>query len=236
MYSMTTSSPLFGGRVGQRLVAVAALAAATGVGSTAAAGTIALDNTAGGTASLRGDMGSLTSTNWNLKVFTVGSSDATISSMAMGFYASSVANYDITWELYAVDGSNDPTGAVLASDTQSQSFTRSAAYYTFATGGDLASYSMQAGQTYGLLFKSNASGPVLSWTQTNAASIYSPGSSGFSFVANRRSTNSGTSFNSNSYYNAWQMETSASSAVVPGPGVAGLAFIGLAGVAGRRRR
>ena len=204
-------------------------------GSASAAVVTALDNTANGTATLAGSLGSLTATNWNLKVFTVGSSNATISSMVMGMYSSTATSYSITWELYAVNDSNNPTGLVLASDTQSRSFSSTSTYYTFTTEGTLASYSMQAGQRYGLLFKSNATGTNLSWTQTSPDTVYSPGSSGFQFVANRRTTNSGGSYSDNSYHNAWQMNVN-TAAAVPGAGLAGLATVGLLGVPRRRRR
>ena len=223
-------------RVRSGLVTAGVIAAAIH-GSASAAVVSALDNTANGTAALQGNLGSLTATNWNLKVFTVGSSNATISSMVMGMYASTASTYSITWELYAVDGSNNPTGSVLASDNQSQSFTtaNASSYYTFTTGGTLASYSMQANQTYGLLFKSAGGTGTLSWTQTSPNQVYLPGSSGFSFVANRRTTNSGGLYTDNGYYNAWQMNVNAASAV-PGAGLAGLAMVGLAGVSRRRRR
>ena len=223
-------------RIRSGLVTAGVIAAAIH-GSASAAVVSALDNTANGTAALLGNLGSLTSSRWNFKVFTVGSSNATISSMVMGMYSTQVTTYNITWELYAVDGSNNPTGSVLASDTQSQSFTNTnvSSYYTFTTGGTLASYSMQANQTYGLLFKSDAATTTLSWTETSAQTVYSPGSSGFSFVANRRTTNSGSSYSDNGYYNAWQMNVNAASAV-PGAGLAGLAMVGLAGVSRRRRR
>jgi len=219
---------------------ICGILAAAMAGSAGAATVTALDNTAGETATLAGSLGSLTSSRWNFKVFTVGSSNATISSMVMGMYSSTASTYNITWELYAVDGSNNPTGSVLASDTQSQSFTsvNASSYYTFTTGGTLASYSMQAGQTYGLLFKSDAATTTLSWTETSAGTVYSPGSpvsSGFTFVANRRTTNSGSSYSDNGYYNAWQLNVNAASAV-PGAGLAGLATVGLAGVSRRRRR
>jgi len=216
---------------------ICGILAAAMAGSAGAATVTALDNTVGETAALAGSLGSLTSSRWNFKVFTVGSSNATISSMVMGMYSSTASTYNITWELYAVDGSNNPTGSVLASDTQSQSFTsvNASSYYTFTTGGTLASYSMQAGQTYGLLFKSDAATTTLSWTETSAGTVYSPGSSGFSFVANRRTTNSGSSYSDNGYYNAWQLNVNAASAV-PGAGLAGLATVGLAGISRRRRR
>lgn len=215
---------------------VAVMAVVMGAGVSQAA-TVALDNTNGGALALAGTMGSMTATNWNLKVFTVGSSNAIISSMVMGMYSTTVSTYNITWELYAVDGSYNPTGSALATDTQSQSFSTglSPAYYTFTTGGTLASYSMQAGQTYGLLFKSDAASSTLSWTAPSPANVYSDATSGFTFLSNRRSTNSGSSFGTNSYLNAWQMNVNGASAV-PGAGLASLATIGLAGVARRRRR
>lgn len=232
-------------RVARRLSACAAavvLTAAWSGGSTATAATVALDNTLNKGRTLSGTAGPLTTTDWNLKVFTVGSSNATISSMVMGLFSYTQATYNITWELYAVDGSNNPDGVALATDTQQRSFTSTgganSVYATFTTGGTLGSYSMQAGQTYGLLFKSDAvGGSSLSWTRANSNTVYSPGSSGFSFVANRRTTDSGDSYSDSTYYNAWQLNVTPSA--VPGAGLAGfagLATVGRAGISRRRRR
>ena len=199
---------------------------------------MALDNTAGGTATLSGLLGSIEVARWNVRVFTVGSSNATISSMKMGMYSSSLATYNITWALYAVDGSNNPTGTALASDTQSVSFTStggpSSALYNFTTGGSLATYSMQAGQKYGLLFKSNAATQTLNWTPTSANTVYSAGSSGFAYVTNRVTSNSGASYSGNSTYNAWSMTVNPASAV-PGTGFAAIAGLGMASMRRRRR-
>ena len=68
---------------------VAVMAVVMGAGVSQAA-TVALDNTNGGALALAGTMGSMTATNWNLKVFTVGSSNAIISSMVMGMYSTTV--------------------------------------------------------------------------------------------------------------------------------------------------
>ena len=198
-----------------------------------AAATVALDNTASG---LSGNSSGLTTTLWRVRVFTVGASNVSISSMKMGLYSTQVTSTSITWELYLVDGSNNPTGSALASDTQSVSFTStggpSSALYNFTTGGTLATFSMQAGQKYGLLFKSNAA--TLNWTPNSGSTVYSPGSSGFAYVANRVTSNSGSSYASNSTYNAWSMSVNAASAV-PGTGLAAIAGLGLASMRRRRR-
>lgn len=198
-----------------------------------------LDNTAGGTATLAGNLGSLTASNWNVRVFTVGGSNVSITQQVMGLYENSNVTRNITWELYAVDGSNNVSGALLASDTQAVTLPggggASSAYYTFNTGGTLANYSLQAAQTYGLLFKSDATSTTLSWTQTSPNTVYAP-SEGFSYVANRRTTNSGSSYSSNTYYNAWSMTTSGVASSVPEP--TSLAMLGLcaAGAAFRSRK
>lgn len=225
---------------GRRSIATgtALLALLVGSGVSQAATVVALDNTAGGTATLSGLLGSIEVARWNVRVFTVGSSNATISSMKMGMYSSSLATYNITWALYAVDGSNNPTGAVLATDTQSQQFTStgggSSAYYVFTTGGTLASYSMQAGQTYALAFKSDATDTSLSWTTPSGNPSYAPGSSGFTYVQSLRTSDNGNTYSVNTFNNAWQMNVSV--AAVPGSGALGIAGLGLAGVARRRRR
>lgn len=202
----------------------------------------ALDNTAGGTATLATSLGSLTTQRWNFKVFTVGASDATISSMVMGLWSSEQTTYNLTWDLYNVDVDNNPTGTVLATDTQSQDFLttggENASYYTFTTGGTLGSYEMTAGETFGLLFRSNAISSSLSWTEPSSGSIYSPGSSGFTFVANRRTTNSGSSYSDNGYYNAWQMNIG-SGGTVPEPSALALLLSGaglLGGTVLRRKK
>lgn len=175
-------------------------------------------------------------------VFTVGASNVSISSMMMGLYSTIQGSYNITWDLYAVDGSNNPTGSVLATDTQSQAFATtggsSSAYYTFTTGGALASYNLLAGQTYGLLFRSDAPSTSLSWTNINPTAVYTPGA-GFTFVASKRSTDFGGSFNSTSFYNAWQMNVTPVSGAVPEPGewaAMGILGAGLTGLVLRKRR
>ena len=201
-----------------------------------AAATIALDNTASG---LAGSSSGLTTSLWRVRVFTVGASNVSISSMKMGLYSTQTATpTSITWELYLVDGSNNPTGTALASDTQSVSFTStggsSSALYNFTTGGTLATFSMQAGQKYGLLFKSNAATQTLNWTPTSANTVYSAGSSGFAYVTNRVTSNSGASYSGNSTYNAWSMTVNPASAV-PGTGLAAIAGLGMASMRRRRR-
>ena len=191
---------------------------------------------------MAGTLGSITISNHNLKVFTVGASNVTISSMMMGLYSNIPSSNNITWNLYAVDGSNNPTGSILATDTQSQAFattgSASKAYYTFTTGGTLASYNLLAGQTYGLLFRSSALSATLSWTTLASPTVYTPGA-GFTFVANRRSTNYGNSFSTSSYYNAWQMNVTPVSGAVPEPGewaAMGILGAGLTGLVLRNRR
>lgn len=200
----------------------------------AAPATVAFDNTGGGTAGLKTSLATMTDATWWFKVFTVGASNATISSMTMGMW-SNTANHDITWELYAVDGSNNPTGSALASDTQSQVFGATGSangdYYQFTTGGTLASFSMQAGQTYGLLFKTDSS--TVNWTETISADNYTAGG-GFTYNGGGRTFNSGTTWSTSTYRNAWSMTVDASA--VPGTGLASLAIIGLVGVSRRRRR
>ena len=201
----------------------------------AAPATVAFDNTGGGTAPLKTSLATMTDETWWFKVFTVGASNATISSMSMGMW-SNTTNHNITWELYDVDGSDNPTGPVLASDTQSQVFgatgSGNVGYYQFTTGGSLASFSMQAGQTYGLLFKTDSSA-FLNWTETVSEATYTEGG-GFTYNGGGRTFDSGNNWSTSNYRNAWSMTVNASA--VPGTGVAGLATVGLAGFARRRRR
>ena len=222
-------------------VATAGIATAVISGQAGADVITAIDNTANGTNNPAQAWKSLTSRNWNFLSFTLGESDASISSMRMALFSTEIRTYDLTWELYAVDSSNNPAGVALATDTQSQSLSAGSsnvAYHEYETGGSLASYTMMAGQTYGLLFKSDTASATLSWTRTGANHQYETGSSGFSFGSFMRTTNSGDSYTSISpttFGLAWQMNvnTQGSSAV---PGIGGVA--GIAGVVllGRRRR
>ena len=222
-------------------VLTVAFVACTIAGSATAGVISAIDNTADGTNNAAQQWKSLTASNWSFISFTVGSSDAVISSMKMALFASTgnAGSYDLTWELYALNSSgDDPSGTALATDTQSQAIDAPSSnvdYYDFTTGGSLASYTMEAGMTYGLLFKSNA-GNTLSWTRTGQSHSYETGSSGFAVNGIRRTTNSGTSYSTlNDFDYAWQMNVeTAGSSVVPGAG--GVAAIAGVGVLGRRRR
>jgi len=218
-----------------RLLACGVVAASIH-GSANAAIVTALDNTGNGSATFSSSNSRISTSEWQLRVFTVGPSTATISSMTMGLYSMTAnTTHAITWELYLVDGSNNPTGPLLATDTQSQLFVGafSAAYYTFTTEGTLGSFEMTAGQTYGLLFKSSTADESLRWSADDGNTVY-VGSGGFSYVANRRTTDSGSAYGDSIVYNAWQMNVSVPSAIPGGTGLAALAC-GAIGLRGRRR-
>lgn len=230
-----------GNRIGPRTpLVLAAMLAFASSGSATAGVVSAIDNTADGTNNAAQAWKSLTATNWTYISFTVGSADVTISSMKMAMFASTgnAGSYDLTWELYATDGLDELSGSALATDTQSQYIDAPSSnvdYYDFTTGGTLGAYTMQAGTTYALLFKSNA-GSTLSWTRTGGNHAYDTGVSGFSVDAIRRTTNSGGTYSLLSDFNyGWQMnvETAGSSVV---PGLSGMATIAGAGLLGRRRR
>lgn len=217
------------------------VALAVNLGSARADVITAIDNTANGSNALSQNWKSISARNWNFLSFTVGQSDATISSMRMALFSSISESYDLTWELYAVDSSHNPSGVALATDTQTQSLSAGSsnvAYYEYTTGGSLASYTMMAGQTYGLLFKSNNASATLTWTRTAANHQYETGSSGFAFGQVQRTTNAGGSYNGlspESFALAWQMNVNTEpSSVVPGAG--GMAAIAGFGLLGRRRR
>lgn len=229
------------------LVVIAAVAGSAATGTASASTITALDNTLAGP--LSGNRATISDTDWVFKTFTVGTSNVRISSMKMGLYSEQAvglsSTFNITWELYTVDGSNNP-GTLLASDTQSQVLAGSGTanpstgsqYYTYATGGTLGSYFMQAGQTYGILVKTDDldANEFFHWTRVDPNTVYSTGTSGFTFGANRRTGTAGSSwFNNTAFYNAWQLNVT-TAAAVPGSGLAAIGALGLAGVARRRRR
>jgi len=173
------------------------------------AGTIVLDNTSDLETSITNNLGSISTTNWNEKVFTTGLIDTQIDTISLALYASTTAgDYTINFKLYEVSSSNGyvPTGTALASVSDVVTLTTSATYYTFDS--IFNSFTLDANTTYGLVVNSTASGTNCSWT--NISSVYT-GSEDFTYVTGLRTTNSGTSWSTSTFYNAMQIT------VVPEP-------------------
>jgi hypothetical protein len=170
---------------------------------------IVLDNTSDLTAPISNNLGSISTTNWNEKVFTTGTEYVTIDTVSLALYANGTAgDYTVNFKLYEVSGGNSyvPTGTALATVSDTVTLTTSAAYYTFDS--IFSGFALSANTTYGIVVSSTASGTNCSWT--NISSVYT-GSKGFSYVTGLRTTNGGTSWYSSSFYNAMQVT------VVPEP-------------------
>ena len=150
--------------------------------------------------------------------------------MKMALYSSSgdVAR-TVTVDLMAVDGSNNPTGSVLTTESFLVNLTSTPAYYDFDLNQTI--WGLNTNTTYALVFRSDATTATTSWTRPTSNNTYST-SFGFTHVGTRRSTNAGTSWSVNSYDNGLQLS------VIPEPSsvgaLAGFAVIGLA--ISRRKR
>ena len=176
------------------------------------ASVIALDNTSNLTASITNNLGSISTTTWNEKVFTTGTIDTTINSISLALYGNDLAgDYTINFKLYEVssDNSYKPTGTALASVSGTVTLTTSAAYYTFA--GIFSEFTLDANSTYGIVVSSTSLGTYCSWTNIQDTNTIYTASNGFTYVAGRRTTNSGTTWYSSTFYNAMQIT------VVPEP-------------------
>lgn len=198
---------------------------------------IALDNTNALADTPITNVGSITTFSWNAKVFTVGSQNAVMKQLVLSLYNTTAATETINFSLYNVDGSNNPTGTALASYSEAKTFTTSSSYYTFTT--TMGNFVMQSGTKYALVVNSSSSTTAMSWSTVGTAlgSIYTADTaSGWSFDANRRTTNSGASWTSNTFYNGLQMTVT--TAAVPEPSTYALAAIGTCflGLMAKRRQ
>lgn len=203
--------------------------------SSKAADIIALDNTNALANTPNTSLGSITTSNWNAKVFTVGSQNAVMKQLVLPLYNTLSATQTINFSLYNVDGSNAPTGTALASYSEAKTFTTSGAYYTFTT--TMGNFVMQSGTKYALVVNSESPTTVMSWTTVNPQSIYTANTAaGWSFDANLRTTTSGSSWTSNTFYNGLQMTVT--TAAVPEPSTYALAAIGTSflGLMAKRRQ
>jgi len=181
---------------------------------------VVLDNTADLTATLSISLGSISTTNWNEKVFTTGLVDTTIDTISLALYATSTAgSYTVDFNLYEVNSGNSyvPSGTALATTVGTVTLTTSAAYYTFKD--IFSSFSLASGKTYGLVINSTALGTNCSWPSLTGTSY--PASNGFSYVTSLRTTNSGNTWGTNTYSNAMQVT------VVPEPSTYAMMCSGL---------
>jgi len=194
---------------------------------------VILDNTIDGTNPITTSLGSITVNNHSAKVFTTPSTGVwALDDLKMALYSSTGATArTVSVDLRAVDGSNNPTGSVLATESFLINLTATALYYDLDL--DPTEWTLSPNTTYALVFRSDASTATTSWTQPTSNNSYTT-SENFTFLGTRRSTNAGTSWSSNAYNNGLQITATP----VPEPAEISTAvactLLGL--VAWRRRR
>jgi hypothetical protein len=194
---------------------------------------VILDNTLAGTNPLTINLGSITVTNYQAKIFTTPvTGDWSLDAMKMALYSQSpVTGRNVFVSLMAVDGSNNPTGSALVTESFVVDLGTTPAYYDFDLNAP--NWSLTSGTTYALLFRSDAPSSSTSWTQPPTSGTYTM-SDGFTYVGTRRSTNAGTSWSVNGYNNGLQL--SAIPASIPEPSRASLLAAGCAILAMTRRK
>jgi hypothetical protein len=179
-----------------------------------------LDNTINGTNSITTNLGSISLTSYQAKIITTpGTGRWSLDAMKMALYESggSVSRL-VTVDLMAVDGSNNPTGTVLATQSFTVNLTATPTYYDFDLNQNI--WGLNAATTYAFVFRSNAPNSTTSWTQPPSNNTYST-SLGFTFEGTRRSNNTGTNWSVNSYNNGLQLSIVPTSAAVPEPTATG---------------
>lgn len=197
---------------------------------------VILDNTLAGTNPLTTSLGSITVTNYQAKIFTTPvTGDWSLDAMKMALYSQSdVTGRTVFVSLMAVDGSNNPTGSALVTESFVVNLVTTPAYYDFDLNAP--NWSLTSGTTYALLFRSDAPSSTTSWTQPPSSGTYTM-SDGFTYLGTRRSLNTGTSWSVNSYNNGLQL--SAINSAIPEPSaasaLAGCAILGLAMTRRKRR-
>jgi hypothetical protein len=180
---------------------------------------VILDNTINGTNSITTNLGSITVTNYQAKIITTpGTGSWSLDAMKMALYESGSVSRIVTVDLMAVDGSTNPTGTVLATQSFTVNLTATPTYYDFDLDQNI--WGLNAATTYAFVFRSNAPNSTTSWTQPPSNNTYST-SLGFTFGGTRRSTDAGTNWSANSYNNGLQLSIVPTSAAVPEPTATG---------------
>jgi hypothetical protein len=173
---------------------------------------VILDNTLNGTNSLSTNLGSISVDRYQAKIFTTPSTGSlALDGMKMALYSQTgnVAR-TVSVDLKAVDGSNNPTGSVLATESFVLNLTSTPTYYDIDLNA--AIWGLSSAMTYALVFSSDASSSTTSWTQPPSNNSYSM-SGGFTFVGTRRTNNSGSTWSVNTYNNGLQLSVAPVSAV-----------------------
>jgi len=209
-------------------IVAAAMSAALSCGiPPASAGpvTTLFDNTNGGSVAIGSPGGTTTVTTNRGITFTVGASDMMLNQATFGMYANSSGNGNVGLRLYAgAAASGTVLQQVTAFSVQLKSIANGGTSVTFNTSGWTLSADTQ--YTVAVYGSSGTVSPRLGISSLSAESWTSDG------LTFNRFTSSGSAINENFHVKLSGTVISA----VPGAGLAGLATVGLAGIARRRRR
>ncbi|MGE6221826.1 choice-of-anchor R domain-containing protein [Nubsella zeaxanthinifaciens] len=164
---------------------------------------VIIDNTANGTVALTTSLGSVTATNFQGKVFTTPAelSSGNLSKIKLSLYNTSANGAaTINFNLYLADANNFPTGSALSSQSFGTTLTTTPTYYDFNLTS--ANWPLAASKKYVLVVSGTTASGTISWTTTNTSHTTS---SSIAYVGTVRSTNSGSTWGTNSYLNGIQI-------------------------------